>query len=413
VTFQTAPAAVDPHAPQPTLGAEVAADFPLLRRELDGLPIVYLDNAATTLKPQSVIDAVVSYYTHVGANIHRGKHRLSEEASADYENARVRVAEFIGAATTETVFVRSTTDGLNLVCQGLALAPDDLALVQLDAHHSNMLPWRRTCHVEYIPLDERGLPRMEEYVRLLERRPRVVALSHCSNVTGVVTPIETMGALAREAGAIIVVDGAQSVPHRRVVVRDLPIDFLAFSGHKMLGPTGIGVLYGRAEMLERLSPPAVGGGAVDWVDLDRYDFRRLPHRFEAGTPHIAGAYGLGAAIEYLERIGMDRVTQHVASVADVMLAELGRRPYLQPLFPEGAQDRTSIVSFAIDGIQRLDEVARSLSDAYGLMCRSGHLCAQPLVDAYGHRQVLRASGYVYNTEADIRLLFAALDEIVG
>jgi cysteine desulfurase / selenocysteine lyase len=399
----TAARALDP--------ARQRLEFPVLAREIDGQSIVYLDNAATSLTPRSVIAAIARYYEEVGANIHRGKHRLSEEASDHYEAARARVAQFIGAAPPEVVFVRNTTEALNAVCAGLRLTPDDLVVLPLDGHHSNLLPWRRAGHVAYYGLLPSGEPDLAELDRLLERRPRVVGLTHCSNVTGVYAPVAEMAARARAAGALTVLDAAQSAPHRRLRVRELGVDFAAFSAHKMLGPTGIGVLYGRQEALAELDPVLLGGGVVDWVDRDDHRLRRLPHRFEAGTPHIAGAYGLAAAVDYLEQAGMDAVADHERRLSRAIAAELAERPYLRAL-GDGAHDRGGIVSLTVAGLPRLDGLAHALSDSYGVMCRTGHMCAQPLVDLAGGGQVLRLSGYLYNSEEDITHAFGALDTLV-
>ena len=388
---------------------DIRVDFPVLRRTVDGIPVSYLDSAATSLKPQSVIDAVVRYYAQVGANIHRGKHMLSEEASHVYEMARTRVAQFIGAQANEVAFTAGTTHGLNAVAAGLRLTRDDLVLVSADSHHSQQLPWRHHARVEWIPVGPDGSVDLDGYSSLLRRRPRVVAITHCSNVTGRYAPVAEMAALARAHGAVTVLDAAQSVPHRPVDLHKLGVDALAFSGHKMLGPTGIGVLALSARLFEAVHPAVHGGGMVDWVDLAKVVWRRPPHRFEAGTPHIAGAYGLLAAVDYLERLGMTRVAAHDARMADLLYAEAARREYLSPIAP-GAGERGGILSVAVRGCRDLGELARILSDSYGVMCRSGHLCAQPLVDAFGHGQVLRISAYAYTTDEEVRHAFTALDE---
>ncbi|XXF81254.1 cysteine desulfurase [Myxococcaceae bacterium GXIMD 01537] len=394
---------------EPTPGAR--ADFPVLQRRIDGNPVIYLDNAATSLKPRTVIDAITEYNANVSANIHRGKHYLSEEASTRYEETRAQVARLLHAQGNEIVFTRNTTESLNLVASGLGLTREDTVVTTLDAHHSLLLPWRRVARVEQVRLDARGLVDLDHYAELLARRPRVVALSHCSNVTGVYTPLERMLPMAREVGALTVVDAAQSLPHRRVLVDALPIDFLAFSAHKMLGPTGLGVLYGRREHLESLSPALLGGGTVDWVDAERYELRKIPHRFEAGTPDIAAAYGFSAALTYLERVGFEAIGVHDARLAALMLEQVAAREWLRLVGPPAGVERAAIVSFGMRGVRDLSEVARALSDSYGVMCRSGHLCAQPLVQHLSDGQVLRASAYLYNTEEDVRTLFLALDEL--
>lgn len=390
---------------------DVRADFPVLRRTVDGTPVVYLDSAATSLKPRSVIDATIRYYEQVGANIHRGKHMLSEEASDAYERARQRVAEFLGARSAEVVFTAGTTHGINIVAAGLHLDRDDLVLVGADAHHSAQLPWRQRGRVEFIPTLADGSLDLDRYAELLRKQPAVVALTHCSNVTGRYAPVRELAEMARARGAVTILDAAQSVPHQRVSVAELGVDALACSGHKMLGPTGIGVLVVTADLADRLTVEATGGGTVDWVDTSRVVFRRPPHRFEAGTPHIAGAYGLHAAADYLERLGLGEVRAHDQRIGELMWAQARQRDYLSVIGP-GSGDRGAILSMAVDGCADLTDLARILSDSYGVMCRTGHHCAQPFVDAFGHGQVLRMSGYVYTADQDIEAAFRALDEAV-
>jgi cysteine desulfurase/selenocysteine lyase len=393
---------------------KIRADFPLLADTSFEKKTVYLDNAATSLKPQCVVDAITEYYCHVSANIHRGKHMLSETASSEFERARGVVAEMIGAEAHQVAFTANTTAALNTVANGLALRSDDLVLVPLDTHHSNLLPWRRHARVKVIRPDPTGALDLDHYASLLKERPRVVAATHCSNVTGHYAPLSQMAAMAKEAGAVFVVDAAQSVPHRRLVLPGSNIDFLAFSAHKMLGPTGIGILYGSGERLRELAPLCLGGGTVDWVDSDTFVLRDSPHRHEAGTPHVAGAFGLAAAVDYLGKLGWDTVEQHDALMAAALLDEATHRPWLRVVGGLAASDRAAIVSFGIVGQSDLGDVARSLSDSYGVMARTGHLCAQPLVDHFLRGdQLLRFSGYVYNTVDEVRFAFAALDEVAS
>jgi len=392
-------------------GAETRADFPALSRQVDGMPVVYLDNAATTLKPRSVIDAVTHYYANVGASIHRGKHTLSEEASTRYEQVRYQVGQFLGVPSNEIVFTANATSALNLVASGLGLTRDDLVLVALDAHHSNLVPWRQRARVELIRTDAHGVIDLDHYRQLVRSRPRVVAVSGCSNVTGLYAPLADMVRMAREAGALVVVDAAQSLPHRRPAIEELDVDFLACSGHKMLAPTGTGVLWGRFELLQALEPAWLGGGTVDWVDEHGHELRSVPHRFEAGTPHIAGIYGLGEALRYLDRLGRDAVEQHDRELGRLLLEEARKRPWLRVLGDAPGADRAALVSLEVRGIEHLQDIARMLSDSYGIMCRTGHLCAQPIVDRLTPGEVLRISAYVYNTVDEIRHAFEALDEI--
>lgn len=393
------------------LAARTRPDFPLLQSDVDGSPIVYLDNAATSLTPRAVLDAMSHYYAKVGANVHRGKHYLSETASDDFEQARIAVAELTGYRGNEVVFTANATASLNLVGRGFPLEAGDLVMLPLDGHHSAMLPWRERARVTYTPLDEHGAVDLNQYAELLRSRPRVVVLNHCSNVTGIYTPVIRMAELAKDVGAVTVVDAAQSIPHGPVVSPH--IDFLAFSAHKMLGPTGIGVLCGRYEQLARLTPLALGGGTVDWVDTGRFDLRKLPYRLEAGTPHIAGAYGLRAAIGYLAAIGWEKVAAHDLELGSALLEQAKVRPTMQMLGSGASADRGGIASFAIAGSPRLKAVAKILSDSYGIMCRTGHMCAQPLVDRFSDGEVLRISGYLYNTPAEIEKAFAAIDDIVA
>jgi len=387
-------------------------DFPILSRVIDDNRLVYLDSAATSLKPVQVVSEMSRYYLEVSANIHRGKHYLSEEASVFYEEGRYKVAQWIGAAGNEVVFVRNTTEALNIVAKGLNLGKDDGVLVCTDSHHSGYLPWLEKANTQLVRIDSQGMVDLSHYEELLKSGPKVVSLTHCSNVSGLYAPLEKMTQMAKEAGAIVVVDGAQSVPHRRVNVNRMNIDFLAFSGHKMLGPTGIGVLYGRQQYLEKFSPVYLGGGMVDWVDTNSYRTRKIPHKFEAGTPHIAGVYGLVAAIKYLEKIGIERVEAHDLEIGKLLLTEAKKRDYLEVIAPGGnAVERCAIVSIKMKQHSNLGDIARMLSDSYGIMCRTGHMCAQPLVDYLADGEILRASGYLYNTKQDVIDFFQALDEI--
>ncbi|TDC86432.1 aminotransferase class V-fold PLP-dependent enzyme [Actinomadura sp. 7K507] len=393
------------------LSNDKRSDFPVLRRRVAGRPLVYLDNAATSLRPQPVIDAIVGYQTNNGANIHRGKHLLSEEASDQYEAARLRVAEFIGARSGEVVFVRNTTEALGMVARGLRLPQDSLVVTTLDAHHSNVLPWRQAARTCTIPLTPGGELDLEAYERALRRDPAVVALTACSNVTGIYPPVGTLVKLAKDAGACVVVDAAQYLPHRGGV-DEWGADFVAFSGHKMLAPSGVGVLWGRSEALERLDPYTLGGGTVDWVDEEGHRARKLPHRLEYGTPDIGAVIGLDAAVGYLEAIGIDRLAAHDAEMGRTLRRACTERPHINVIGGDEDLDYAGIVSFTVAGTARLDHVARALSDSYGVMCRTGHLCAQPLVDQFAGGQVLRVSCYLYNDPDEIEMAFRAIDSIL-
>ncbi len=387
-------------------------DFPILSRVIDDNRLVYLDSAATSLKPIQVVSEISRYYLEISANIHRGKHYLSEEASVFYEEGRYKVAQHIGAAGNEVIFVRNTTEALNMVAKGLGISKEDTVIVCTDSHHSGYLPWLERANTQLVRVDAQGVVDLGHYQELLACGPKVVSLTHCSNVSGLYAPIEEMARMAKEAGAIVVLDGAQSMPHRRINVDELNIDFLAFSAHKMLGPTGIGVLYGKESQLVKLTPVYLGGGMVDWVDTTGYRTRKIPHKFEAGTPHIAGVYGFVAAIKYLEKIGFERVQKHDSEMGKLLLAEAQKRDYLEVIAPgNNSSERCAIVSMRMKQQHNLGDIARMLSDSYGVMCRTGHMCAQPLVDYLADGEILRASAYIYNTQQDVMDLFQALDEI--
>lgn len=386
-------------------------DFPGLSKELDGSPVTYLDNAATSLKPVAMVEAVQEYYLGVSTNIHRGKHFAIEEVSDRYEQARYKVAELIGCHGNEVVFLRNTTEAVNLVASGLDISPDDDIVVFSDSHHSNMLPWLSRGKVHFVKFSVQGTIDWEHYQALLQLKPKMVAMTSCSNVTGIYIPLQQAVSMAKEVGAMVLVDAAQTIPHRRINVSELGIDFMAFSAHKMLGPTGIGVLYGKSDYLDQLQPNNLGGGMVDWVELGEYRLRKIPHRFEAGTPHISGAYGLGAAIDYLNQIGYSNIQQDDREMGRFMLEQALARDYLQVVNPDPQADRGAVVSVSIPGKENLDEFARILSDSYGIMCRNGHLCAQPYIDAVGTGQVLRASAYFYTSKDAVMKFFTSLDEI--
>lgn len=386
-------------------------DFPIFSREIDDNPLIYLDSAATSLQPRQVVSEMSRYYLEISANIHRGKHYLSEEVSTEYEEGRYKVAQFLGCAGNEVVFVRNTTEALNIVARGLDLAKDDIVVVCTDSHHSNYLPWLGRAEVKLVRVGPQGGVDLEHYRELLKLNPRVVALTHCSNVSGLYVPLDEMIRPAKEVGALVVVDAAQSIPHRRLNVGSLDIDFLAFSAHKMLGPTGIGVLYGKQTHLRDMRPFCLGGGMVDWVDTSGYRTRKIPHKFEAGTPHIAGVYGLTEAVKYLEKIGFHRLEAHDLELSKLLFSEAGKRDYLEVAAPGPHADRCAILSFKMKGVDDMGNIARMLSDSYGIMCRSGHMCAQPYVDYSFNGDILRASCYLYNNRQDVINLFQALDQL--
>ncbi|GHD97718.1 aminotransferase class V-fold PLP-dependent enzyme [Streptomyces alanosinicus] len=393
-----------------TTAMDLRADFPVLQRTVDAGPLVYLDNAATSLKPRSVIDAMARYYDSVSANIHRGKHILSEEASERYEQVRARIAARLGVPPRNIVFTANATDGINLVATGLALTDSDLVALPLDAHHSAQLPWRERCRTAWLAASEHATVDEEALRSVLDRSPEVVVLTACSNVTGHTADVDRLAALAREAGAWTVVDAAQLAAHGLPQVGE-SVDALAFSAHKMLGPTGIGVLYLSDRLIEALTPSRLGGGTVDWADEHEFRLRRAPYRFEPGTPNISGVYGLGAALEYLDAIGPAELAARDASLVDALLREAKARPYLTVLGGLSEQNRLPVLTVTLRGVPDPSAVARALSDSYGVMCRSGYFCAQPYFAAHRQSAGLRIAPYLYNTEGEIAHTFAALDEL--
>jgi len=377
--------------------------------------VTYLDSAATSLKPRAVVEAVRGYYEEYTENVHRGMGRMAQRATDEYEGAREAVASFIGARPDDVVFTPGTTGSINIVAEGIAWKEGDEIVVTRMEHHSNLLPWVRASRIHglrlrFAELDGEGRLYMRSLEESLGPRTRLVAVAHASNVTGVVNDVEGAVKLAHDSGALVLVDGAQSVPHVPVDVRRIGADFLAFSGHKMLGPTGIGVLYVSESARDRLSPPWLGGGIVDYVTGEDYRLLGFPHSMEPGTPNIAGAIGLGAAAKYLMGLGMDAVAEHGRRITGLALAGLREVDGLRLLGPWEPRDRLGIFSFAIRD-HSVDEVAALLSEMGGIEVRSGYHCAQPLHIRYGFRGTTRASAYLYNTDDDVRSLVDSLRRI--
>lgn len=391
--------------------AHLREEFPLLQRVPGRTPVVYFDNAATSLKPRAVIEAVRGYLAEYSGNVHRGQHALADRASQAYEDSRRSVARFLGARASEVVFVRGTTDAINLVAGGLGLAPDDNVIATALEHHSNLLPWRARCQVRVAPLVPSGLPDLDAAGRLIDARTRLVAVTGCSNVTGVYVPVEAWAALAHAHGLPLLVDAAQLAAHRRVDVAALACDYLALSGHKLLGPPGAGVLYGTRAALERLTPVTLGGGCVTHVGLDlAYELRELPGRLEAGTPDVAAVIGLGAALELLDDLDMTAIERREDELRAVLDAELARLPELDNHTTAAARAPMSTVT-ARDGMGS-EYLARVLSDSFGIMTRAGHHCAHPLHELLGLPATLRASLAFYNTEEEIGRLGDALRAVL-
>ncbi len=397
-----------------TLDELTRGDFPILERIVGGRPVVYLDSAASSQRPRSVIEAMTRYYERSHANVHRSIHTLGEEATELYETARDRVQRFIGAAHREEVILtRGTTDGINLVADaiGHTLSPGDEILISEMEHHSNIVPWQMAARIHgatlrAIPVVGDGVLDLAAFERLLTEHTRVLALTHVSNVLGTVNPVADLCDRARRAGALTLVDGAQAVPHMPVDVASLNCDFYAFSAHKMLGPTGIGVLWGRRPVLEGMEPTRGGGEMIKEVWLEGARWNDLPWRFEPGTPPIAEAVGLTAAIEYLEKLGMERVAEHGRELADQALTELSAIPGVTLYGPRAASQRGTVVSFSVDGLHPHDVAA--FLDAEGIAVRAGHHCAQPLMHCLGVVGTSRASFSVYTSPDDVALLARVL-----
>ena len=390
-------------------------DFSILDQIVNDEPLVYLDNAATTQKPTQVLEAIAAYYAKDNANVHRGVHTLAERATAAYEAARERVRSFIHAASTkEVLFTRGTTTGLNWVARYAesVLQPGDEVLISVMEHHSNIIPWQEACkktgaRLIYAYLKD-GMLDLADFRSKLTEKTRFVALAHVSNVLGVVNPIKEIAELVHQANALLVVDGAQSVPHMKIDVQDLDVDFFAFSGHKMLGPTGIGVLYGKEELLEQMSPVEFGGEMIDFVYEQEATWKELPWKFEAGTPNIVGAIGLAAAIDYLDKIGMETVHQYEQELIAYVFPKLQAVEGLTIYGSEDLTQRSGVISFNLAGLHPHD-VATAL-DYEGVAVRAGHHCAQPLLSYLGVAATVRASFYLYNTKADCDKLVEALQK---
>lgn len=391
----------------------IRKDFSILDQVVNDEPLVYLDNAATTQKPQQVLDVLEDYYQTDNANVHRGVHTLSERATARYEAARQKVADFIQAKSSkEILFTRGTTTSLNWVAQFAKeiLQPDQEVIISVQEHHSNIIPWQQACQqigakLRYVPLKDGELD-VDSLKSILSEKTKFVSLAHVSNVLGGVVPIGEIAELVHQVGAYLVVDGAQSVPHMAVNVQELDVDFFAFSGHKMLGPTGIGVLYGREELLNLMSPVEFGGEMIDFVYEQSATWKELPWKFEAGTPNIAGAIGLGAAVDYLTEIGMDAIQAHEAELVDYVFPKLQAIPGLTIYGSQDLSKRTGVIAFNLDDLHPHD-VATAL-DYEGVAVRAGHHCAQPLLRYLQVPATVRASFYIYNTKADCDKLVEAI-----
>jgi cysteine desulfurase/selenocysteine lyase len=394
----------------------VREDFPVLKQKVHGKPLVYLDNAATSQKPLAVIEAIRRFYEVDCANIHRGVHELSQRSTAAYEQTRAKVKQFLNPRTkNELIFVRGATEGINLVAQSwgrkCVKAGDEIVLSAME-HHSNIVPWQLLCEekgakLRVIPINDRGELLMEEYEKLLGPRTRMVAVTHVSNALGTINPVREIIELAHRAGALALIDGAQAVPHMKVDVQALDADFYAFSGHKLFGPTGTGVLFGKTKLLNAMPPYQGGGDMIRTVTFEKTTYNDLPYKFEAGTPNIAGGIGLGAAIDYVNRIGLDQIAAYEHELLVYGTESLSEIPGLRLIGT--AREKAAVLSFVMEGIHPHD--IGTVLDRMGIAVRTGHHCAQPVMDRFGVPATTRASLAFYNTTAEIDALAAGLRKV--
>ena len=395
----------------------IRKDFPILARKVHGRPLVYLDNGATSQKPQAVIDAVSRYYAEENSNIHRGVHYLSERATAAYEEAREKIKRFINASKTqEIIFVRGTTEAINLVAQSYGrafLKAGDEIIVSAMEHHSNIVPWQMLCEqvgarLRVIPINHDGELVMEEYRRLLTEKTKFVSVTHVSNALGTIVPVKEVVALARERGVPVMLDGAQAAPHLKLDVQAIGCDFYAFSGHKLFGPTGVGVLFGRSELLDRMPPYQGGGDMISLVTFEKTHYNVLPYKFEAGTPHIAGGIGLGAAIDYLGGVNWEQVVSHEQDLLAYATDALSSIPGLKIIGT--AREKAGVISFVFDHVHAHD--VGTILDQEGIAVRAGHHCAMPVMQRFGVPATTRASFAFYNTRDEVDALKRAIHQVL-
>ena len=397
--------------------ARIREDFPILKRQVNDKPLVYFDNAATSQKPKDVIDAIDRYYREYNANIHRGIHKLAEEATLAYEEAREKVANFVNAKrTAEIIFTRNATEAINLVAYSWGRAnigKGDKIVLTIMEHHSNIVPWQllaqeKDAKLEFVKVDENGELRQDEVHKLIDEKTKIVCVTHASNVLGTINPVKDIGRVAHRYGALFLIDAAQSVPHMTVDVRDIDCDFAAFSGHKMLGPTGIGVLYGKSEQLQNMPPFLGGGEMIREVHTSGTSWKDLPYKFEAGTPDISGAIGLGAAVDYLRGIGMRNVHDYEKEITSYALERMKQVEDVVIYGPTEVAHRVGVVSFNLGDIHPHD--LASMLDEDGIAIRSGHHCAQPLMEFLELPATSRASFYIYNTKEEVDVFINALEK---
>jgi cysteine desulfurase / selenocysteine lyase len=394
----------------------IRQDFPILQRTVHGKPLVYLDNAATSQKPRQVIDAITNYYLSENSNIHRGVHELSQRATEDYEKARVKIQHFINAAQAhEIIFVRGTTEGINLVAQSWGrqnVSAGDEVVISAFEHHSNIVPWQILCgeksaRLRVAPINDHGELIVDEFERLLNERTKIVSIGHVSNALGSVNPLRRLVEIVHRRGIPVLADGAQAAPHMRLDVQALDCDFYTLSGHKMYGPTGIGVLYGKTALLEKMSPYQGGGDMISSVTFEKTTYNVLPYKFEAGTPDIAGVIGLGAAVDYLTEIGMDNIAAHEHDLVRYGTQVLQAIPGVRIIGT--AKDKAGVLSFVIEGVHPHD--VGTVLDQEGIAVRTGHHCAQPVMDRFGVPATSRASFALYNTRSEIDRLAEGIGKV--
>jgi cysteine desulfurase/selenocysteine lyase len=394
----------------------IREDFPILKQKVHGKPLVYLDNAATSQKPARVMEAILRFYTHDCANVHRGVHLLSERATEAYESARIRVQRFLNASDQrEIVFVRGATEGINLVAQSYGrqnVRAGDEVLITAMEHHSNIVPWQMLCQeknavLRVAPINDRGELIVEEFEKLLNDHTRFVAITHVSNALGSINPVERLVRMAHAWKVPVLVDGAQAVPHLKVDVRELDCDFYAFSAHKVFGPTGIGALYGKADLLEAMPPFQGGGDMISSVTFEKTIYNVIPYKFEAGTPNIADVYGLGAALEYVEQIGLANIASYEHALLSYATEAVSQIPGVRILGT--AREKAGVISFVLDGVHAHD--VGTILDREGVAVRTGHHCAQPVMDRFGVPATVRASLAFYNTKQEINVLAAGLQRV--
>jgi cysteine desulfurase / selenocysteine lyase len=394
----------------------IREDFPILKQKMHGKPLVYLDNAATSQKPQAVLDALVNYYTQYNANIHRGVYLLSERATQAYEDARVKLQKFMNAAEArEIVYVRGTTEGINLVAQTYGrqhIGAGDEILITAMEHHSNIVPWQilceeKGCHLRVGPINDRGELMMDQFEQLITDRTRFISVAHVSNALGTVNPVKQIVDMAHARNIPVLIDGAQAAPHMKIDVQALGCDFYAISAHKLFGPTGVGALYGKASLLESMPPYQGGGDMILSVTFEKTIYNHIPNKFEAGTPNIAAAIGWGAALDYLARIGMENIASYEHALLTYAMEAIGQVPGVRLIGT--AREKASVISFMLEGIHPHD--VGTILDQEGIAVRTGHHCAQPVMERFGVPATVRASLAFYNTKQEINALAAGLEHV--